>query len=86
MMARWDRNVPIDLNFYLVCVDNNFALFLVSSCDDKHVIEAWGVVDDTLVLVCGQHVPGPGLQQVHTSLINSQPQVLGPVRREGLLN
>ena len=69
----------IERNFYLVCVDDNLTLLLVSAGDDEHVVEAGRVVYQSLVLVRGQDVPGPRLQQVNTSLVHRQPQVLGPV-------
>ena len=70
---------------YLVCVDNDLALLLVAAGDDEHVVEAGGVVDQALVLVGGQHVAGSRLQEVNTALVNSQPEILGPVGGEGLL-
>lgn len=52
----------LDFKFhYLVCVDNDLALFLVGAGDDEHVVEAGGEVDQALVLVGGQHVAGARL-------------------------
>jgi len=70
----------------LIGVHDNLALLLVSAGDDQHVVEAGGVVYQALVLVRGQHVPGPRLQQVDSSLVHRQPEVLGPVGREGLID
>ena len=70
---------------YLVCVDNDLALFLVGAGDDEHVVEAGGVVDQTLVLVGGQHIAGARLQEVNSTLVHSQPEILRPVGGEGLL-
>ena len=64
---------------YLVGIDNDLALLLVCARDDEHVVDAGGEVYQALVLVGGQHVPTPRLQQVNTSLVHGQPQVLGPV-------
>ena len=69
----------------LVGVDDDLALLLVSPGDDEHVVEAGGVVDQPLVLVRGQHVPRPCLQQMDPSLVHCEPQVLRPVGGEGLL-
>ncbi len=69
----------------LVCVDNDLALLLVAAGDDEHVVEAGGVVDQALVLVGVQHVAGARLQEGNTPLVNSQPEILGPVGGEGLL-
>ena len=89
MVATKSRNCPFSkigiVHPYLVSVNNNFALFLVSASDDEHVIETGGVVYQALILIRGQNIPGPGLQQVDTSLVHSQPQVLGPVGSKGLL-
>ena len=75
-----------DFNFhYLVCVDNDLALFLVGAGDDEHVVEARGVVDQALVLIGGQHVAGARLQEVNSALVHSQPEILWPVGGEGLL-
>ena len=70
---------------YLVGVDDDLALLLVSAGDDEHVVEAGRVVYQSLVLVRGEDVPGPRLQQVDTSLVNGQPEVLRPVGGESLL-
>ena len=70
----------------LVGVDDDLALLLVRAGDDEHVVEAGGEVHQALVLVGGQHVAAARLQQVHAALVHCQPQVLGPVRGEGLLN
>ena len=70
----------------LVGVDDDLALLLVRAGDDEHVVEAGGEVHQALVLVGGQHVAAARLQQVHAALVHRQPQVLGPVRGEGLLN
>ena len=76
----------LDFKFhYLICVDNDLALFLVGAGDDEHVVEAGGVVDQTLVLVGGQHIAGARLQEVNSALVHSQPEILWPVGGEGLL-
>ena len=49
------------------------------------MVEAGGVVNEALILVGGQDIASPCLQQMNSSLVNSQPQVLGPVGGEGLL-
>ena len=69
----------------LVGVDDDLALLLVRAGDDEHVVEAGGEVHQALVLVGGQHVAAARLQQVHAALVHRQPQVLRPVRGEGLL-
>ena len=69
----------------LVGVDDDLALLLVSAGDDEHVVEAGRVVYQSLVLVRGEDVPGPRLQQVDTPLVNGQPKVLRPVGGESLL-
>ena len=69
----------------LVGVDDDLALLLVRAGDDEHVVEAGGVVNEALVLVCGQHVAGARLQEVDTALIHGEPEILGPVGGEGLL-
>ena len=87
----WNRRINLCYKYpaicaaYLVGVDDDLALLLVSPRDDEHVVDAGGVVYQPLVLVGGQHVPAPRLQQVNTSLVHRQPQVLRPVGGEGLL-
>ena len=70
---------------YLVGVDDDLALLLVRAGDDEHVVEAGGVVNEALVLVGGQNIASPRLQQMNSSLVHSQPEVLGPVGGKGLL-
>ena len=69
----------------LVGVDDDLALLLVRAGDDEHVVEAGGEVHQALVLVGGQHIAGARLQKVNSALVHRQPQVLRPVRGEGLL-
>ena len=69
----------------LARVDDYLALLLVRASDEKHVVDRGGVVQDRLELVRGQHVPGLGLQEVDSALVDGQPQVLWPVRGERLL-
>ncbi len=45
------------MDFYLIGGENNFALFLVSPGDEKHMADAGCVVHDNLVLVRRQHIP-----------------------------
>ena len=73
------------LLFYLVGVDDDLALLLVRARDDEHVVEAGRVVNDALVLVGGQNIASPRLQQMNSSLVHSQPEVLGPVGGKRLL-
>ena len=49
------------------------------------MVEAGSVVDDGLILVRRQHVPGPSLQKMDSSLIHCQPEVFRPVGCKGLL-
>ena len=44
----------------------------------------WCVVDERLVLVGGQYIPGPRLQQVDSLLVHRHPEGLGPVGGECL--
>ena len=70
---------------YLVRVYDDLALLLVAAGDEQHVVERGGVVEHGLVLEGGEHVAGAVLQEVDAALVHCQPQGLGPVRGERLL-
>ena len=49
------------------------------------MIERRGVVEQRVVLVRSQDVPGPKFEQVYSLLVNRKPQSFGPIGREVLL-
>ena len=55
---------------YLICVDNNLALFLVTACDEQQVVERRGVVQDAVILEGVENISATELKQVDPTLIN----------------
>ena len=55
---------------YLIRVDNDLALFLVTASDEQEVVEGWGVVQDAIVLEGVENISASELQQVDPTLIN----------------
>ena len=58
---------------HLVGVDDDLALFLITPCDEEHVVERGGVVDDRVVLERGQDVPAAELEEMHAALVDGEP-------------
>ena len=55
---------------YLICVDNNLALFLVTACDEQQVVQRRGVVQDAVILEGVENISATELKQVDPTLIN----------------
>ena len=70
---------------HLIRVHDDLALLLVAASDEQHMIQRRRVVQDTLVLKGREHVACSELDEVDAALINRQPQRLGPIRSERLL-
>ena len=90
----WNLKIMVNLNWNLkwtlqgtnlVGIDYYFALFLVSACDEQHVVERRRVIENWVIFEGIEYVAGSKFEQMDTSLIDSHPQSLGPIRGEWLL-
>ena len=83
--TRWAWQLFFLQGTNLVGIDYYFALFLVSACDEQHVVERRRVIENWVIFEGIEYVAGWKFEQMDTSLIDSHPQSLGPIRGEWLL-
>lgn len=75
----WGKRQQPNFRTHLVGVDNDLALFLITAGDEEHVVERGRVVEDRVVLERGQNVAAAELEEVHTALVDGEPEGLRPV-------